>query len=337
MARLLDRSITASGSRYDRTDASTWAHAAVDGDPASAWLAPPRPDVGEPLTLGLPSAQAVRRIGVMTDAPTGFAQVDSVSVRVGQEEVRDARTSVACPGRDDASCRIFVVDLPDATVTDTVVVQAKPSGATQFLPVRIDEVAVNDQRVQSAPADSRSGCASVGTVGSESGARNDVSVRIDGAVGAPPIRVQGCDVLRLAQGWNLFDSGNGTGLDGLSLTTADVSMPGPTGAPSPAVTVDASSPTDVTLRYEADQPTTIVYQQSWAPGWEATVNGRSLGGPSAYDTLAGWQIAETGPIEVQLRYRGARIFDVGLALSAVGVALCAWLLLRRPRPRPARR
>lgn len=103
-------------------------------------------------------------------------------------------------------------------------------------------------------------------------------------------------------------------------------------ARAPLASVDSPAPSSATVRYTADGPTTLVYQQSWAPGWEATVDGRPLGPPEPYDTFAGWRIDQTGPVEVQIRYRGQRIFDIGLLLTTIGVGTCLWLVLRRPRP-----
>jgi arabinofuranan 3-O-arabinosyltransferase len=342
IAALLGRSTWAEGSSRLDGAPGAWAGLATDGDPSTGWVASAG---GEPtLTVRLPR-QVVRKVGVVSSVQPGFVAPTRARITAGDQSVTvDLPESRPCLGVGDAgtACRATTVDVP-AVDTDLVTVTLLGTSSTVVgrSRVRIDEVVVNGRPADRLPAADRrlEGCRDVGLRLSRGDEFAAVPIQVDGTVGdllaGRPVPFRGCEVQRLSAGWHRFDGGTGGALQRVTLQTADVPMPTAEAAfEAPSVTVDQESPTAAIVRYDASEPSTLVFQQSWAPGWEATANGRPLGPPEPYDTLAGWPVGETGPVEVRIRYRGQRIFDAALALTAVGLAVCSWLVLRRRSPDP---
>ncbi len=327
LAELLGHPVLSSGAGHADT-------ALVDGDPTTATIV----RAGDAVRLSLPR-EDVQRVGVVTQAGEGASAASQISVKAYAptgEVKATSQTATPCPGSTDARCRLVIADFPAPVRTDSI--EVTPSAEDQRVRIRLAEVVINNRATPIALDAPLSGCIDVGLrIGEAAEALRPLPVQVDGTAAqllrGERVAVRGCEVQRLTNGWHLVDGGSAGLIDSLSLTTADVAQPRPSTGDAPAATVDSPAPSSASIRYTADGPTTLVYQQSWAPGWEATVDGRSLGPPEPFDTFAGWQIDATGPVEVQVRYRGQRIFDVGLLLSAIGVGLCAWLIVRRPRPR----
>ncbi|MFN8038168.1 MAG: alpha-(1-_3)-arabinofuranosyltransferase family protein [Acidimicrobiales bacterium] len=326
LAALIDHPVLSSGPGHADT-------ALVDGDPATTTVV--RAD--EPVRLALPR-QEVQRVGVVTQAGEGAAAASQIAVTAyapsGAVQAT-SKTVTPCPGSTDARCRLLVADFAKPVSTDTIEVTA--STDEQRARIRLGEVVVNNRAAPIAADAPLSGCRDIGLrIGEAAEALRPLPVQVDGTAGqllrGERVPVRGCEVQRLGNGWHLVDGGSAGLVDSLSLATADVSQPSTASLEPPLASVDSPAPSSATVRYTADGPTTLVYQQSWAPGWEATVDGRPLGPPEPYDTFAGWRIDQTGPVEVQIRYRGQRIFDIGLLLTTIGVGTCLWLVLRRPRP-----
>jgi hypothetical protein len=105
---------------------------------------------------------------------------------------------------------------------------------------------------------------------------------------------------------------------------------------SATVEVTRRDPGAIDLSVTAEQAATIVVQQSFQPGWEATVDGRSTEIMPANVLFQAVQVP-AGTHLVTLRYRPASV-TIGAATSALGtVALVGWalvLLARRRRARP---
>jgi len=73
----------------------------------------------------------------------------------------------------------------------------------------------------------------------------------------------------------------------------------------------------------------IVNGQSFGKGWQASVDGASLGPPTPIDTQSGWRLSKPGHFLVDIKYGPQDSYEVGLAVSLCGVALSLYLALRR--------
>jgi arabinofuranan 3-O-arabinosyltransferase len=116
----------------------------------------------------------------------------------------------------------------------------------------------------------------------------------------------------------------------------------PAGAPARAsgasVKVTSSSEDSYHLKVRTDgAPFWLVLGQSQSDGWEATVNGKSLGTSHLVNGFAnGWTVrpGEAGTVDVVLRWTPQRAVWIGLAVSGLAVLACLVLIVGRGR-RPA--
>jgi len=98
-------------------------------------------------------------------------------------------------------------------------------------------------------------------------------------------------------------------------------------AASGAVSVISYAPEEVRLRAQVNSPGMVVLNDSLAPGWTATVDGR----PTRLwlvNLLVRGVMVDVGEHEVVMRYRAPGLV-AGLVLSALTAALTALLLARR--------
>jgi hypothetical protein len=105
------------------------------------------------------------------------------------------------------------------------------------------------------------------------------------------------------------------------------------GARPPRVRIDRIGADRMTLAVEAAAPACVVMVDAWSPGWSARVDGL----PSAVlrANLAFRAVAvPAGRHEVELRYR-PRSLPLGLALSAISMALAVLMAARAARPAAA--
>jgi arabinofuranan 3-O-arabinosyltransferase len=153
-----------------------------------------------------------------------------------------------------------------------------------------------------------------------------------------PVAYRSCEAVRLGQGWHHVDAGDNAAVDRLELRSVDVGTPRPPPASPVSWQVTQESPT--LFRVQADSPegAVVILQQSYAPGWTATVNGRRLGPASPLDTLNGWTVDERGRLDIELRFAGQRYLNLALLVTVVGLVACGVLIGRsRPQEPPRRR
>jgi arabinofuranan 3-O-arabinosyltransferase len=163
-------------------------------------------------------------------------------------------------------------------------------------------------------------------------------VDLQGCDGGPLIVPAGSPTIRTAPG-----ALTGFDLDQLVLRSGPGGAPDPGTGPLPtadapdpdqgAVTVSSSDRTSYRLQVDARaEPTWLVLGQSHNLGWTATLDGRDLGPPELVDGYAnGWVLPPGAAGEVRLVWTPQRVVDAALAVSALGVAVCLVLVLRRPR------
>lgn len=100
----------------------------------------------------------------------------------------------------------------------------------------------------------------------------------------------------------------------------------------PEVTVRDASRTSYTLTVQgADQPFWLVLAQSHSDGWQATVDGKKVGGAELVNGFSnGWHIDPegTGTIQITLTWTPQRIIWVAIAISVVVMLACLVLALR---------
>jgi len=115
----------------------------------------------------------------------------------------------------------------------------------------------------------------------------------------------------------------------------------PLGAPASdsgaRVTVTSSTPDSYHLKVRTDgTPFWLVLGQSHNDGWEATVDGHSLGSPQLVNGFAnGWTVrpGSAGTLDVVLRWTPQRAVWFGLVISGIAVVVClALVFVRRRRP-----
>jgi arabinofuranan 3-O-arabinosyltransferase len=140
-----------------------------------------------------------------------------------------------------------------------------------------------------------------------------------------PGRTTGLDVDRLS-----LASGVGGGFRAEALLGVEGGRPGP------KATVDTHDARSYDVRVRApDAPFWLVLSQSHNDGWQAELaNGTSLGPPTLVNGMANaWLVhpSGTGDIVVHVRWTPQTRVWIGLGLTALGVALCLVLALRRRR------
>jgi hypothetical protein len=214
--------------------------------------------------------------------------------------------------------------------------------------VRIDEVSINGE-ANTPPVDRQkipTACVTdrvqIGTEGA-SPASVPVPVRIQGTLGdlldGKPVPIAGCQRISLSAGWHRLDTGVSGPIDQVQLLTtelADQTLQTRSN-PGPVIGISAQSATRIQASTTNQQKgTVLLFEQSWDPGWSATVNGRPIGRAKDFDAVNGWVIDDTGRLQIELQYTPQRLFGLSLAVTAVGVAVCVLLIAHKPRRRQRR-
>jgi hypothetical protein len=109
-------------------------------------------------------------------------------------------------------------------------------------------------------------------------------------------------------------------------------------APVPTVSVLSETSADIAV-VAMDIDTWLSWNQSWNPGWRASIDGVDLGPPTLTDGYAnGWQIpASPTHRTVELRWTPQGSVDLALVVSALFALLIVGLLVRTARSSVAQR
>lgn len=336
-----DRPLLAEGSRRFEGDPHGWGGFAVDGDPTTSWVAPAR--ANEVLTVRRADGPAdVRTITVSSARTTGFAVPQKVTVTVAGVEHQLQRPPVAeCPvGVVSPRCSDLTLTLEAPVSTDLVTVRVDDV-LGESTKLKIDEVVLdgrtNSPLVLDQPDTS---CRPIGLeLGPEAGAApSRPSVRIEGTLqdllDGEQVAYSSCDPVRMRRDWYRAETGTSSAIESIELSSTDAVPPKARRANGLTWQVDQPSATEYHITADAPNGAVLVLEQSFAEGWTATVNGRPLGSSKPYDTMNGWQIDERGKLDITLRFGGQRIFNYALAITLLGILLCAVLIARVPRTRP---
>jgi arabinofuranan 3-O-arabinosyltransferase len=334
----LSRPVTASASSTLTGDVTVGAHAAVDGDPSTAWLAEPSDD-GPTLRLAWTGARRIDRIRLVgPEAPTaGKAQHVLVSTAAGNVEVPvDGNGWVRFPA--------VTTDRIELRITSIAKAVADPRGNGWPAPAGVAEI--------EAPALAGLLTRAPGSTPIAAPCGQGPAVELDGvtyptsvsgtlddvrAGRTLPVRV--CDdfaseVVQLAKGEHRLRTIPSAAF--LAESAALVRDGAPATAPAVTqrtVTLSQWDSTERTVTIAAGEAALLVTPENLNAGWTATLDGQELRAVR----VDGWQQGFVVPAgeggEVTLRFTPDKPYRDGLTLGAVCVVLVALLALAPARRR----
>ena len=348
-------------------DRSARANSALDGNPATAWIAETGPQDGEWLEFGLSQPVSFDHLDlqVLNDGrhslpsritistPSGDRTVDLDVPPVGTGRSPNATTVIPVHFRalSGSQVRVTIDAVRPVRALDYYSTYA---GLTDILPVGIAELGLPGVVQPAAPAGIPAVC-SAGLLRIDG---RPVDVEVTGstaaALGGDQLTIRPCGnsvsgialgagrhtlttSARLPLGWSIDQVWLGSGSDG---TAAPVDSAGAGSAASPPVTVSHQDRTSVTMSVRGTgQPFWLVLGQSFSSGWHAMAGGRSLGAPHLIDGYAnGWYVpalAAGQTLVVHFEWVPQRIVWIAIGTSAAAVLLCALLAVvsRRRGPR----
>ncbi|WP_320064524.1 alpha-(1-_3)-arabinofuranosyltransferase family protein [Micromonospora sp. RTGN7] len=332
------RPVTASASSVLAGDVAVGADAAVDGDPATAWLAEPVDDLP---TLRLRWEQRRKIDRVRLVAPT-----TPVSARPRQVVLRTASRSTTAPVDADGWIRFpaLTTNRLDIAVTAFDGTVADSRGNTWPAPVGVAEVEVPAlaDLLRPAGADTPVAvpCGNGPTVTLDGvGYPTSVSGTLADLRAGRSLAVTVCDDfasegVQLPAGEHRLRTVPSTAF---VVDSAALVPDGATRAPtrSRAVEVDRWSATERTVTIGAGEAALLVVTENSNAGWTATLGGQRL----RAERVDGWQQAFEVPAgsggTVTLRFTPDRPYRIGLAAGAAAVlvvGLAALVPARRRRP-----
>ncbi len=330
--RLAGGSVGAVGSARYGPVATARAGLAVDGRLDTAWQAPAAE--GATLTTRFPS-QEISAVDVLvaSQASTGpgFSDITQLEVSAGDGPPVPCAPAPLTTERA-IGCHVAV----DPAVADHVVItitgirpRSSPLGDQ---PVGIAEVSVlgaDGANITGTPSTTLDGeCRQVATVdGAPVLARTSGS--IDDLVNGTPIAITGCGSTKLAPGWHdLASSPEFAGALGHVELRAGARASAPVAADG-TITIAHQTPAGADIRVDSATGGTLVLGQSYAPGWQAKIDGHTVPA-SSLDTMGAWAVP-AGTTDVAVGYAPQRFYELGLAAMAGTAALCLVLIVRRGR------
>jgi arabinofuranan 3-O-arabinosyltransferase len=358
--------VTANSSTRLDEDRAARANAALDGNPATAWIAETGPQSGEWLQLGLsqPASFDHLDLQVLNDGRHSLPSRITISTPAGSRTVDLADPPVGT-GRPANSTSLIPVTFPALTGSNIrlTVDAVRPvraldyystyAGLTDIMPVGIAELGLPGVVEPATPAQVPAVC-STGLLQID-GRPIDLEVtgRTEAALGGAQLALRPCGnsargvVLgpgrhtvttspRLPLGWSIDQLWLGSDANGSAAPVDSTTGQGPQAA-SPPVTVRDQNRTSMTLSVQGTgRPFWLVLGQSFNSGWQATVGGHSLGAPRLIDGYAnGWYVparAAGQPLVVHLTWAPQRVVWIAIGTSAAAVLLCL-VLARASRRR----
>ena len=297
----------------------------MDGDPESAWLAPPVS--GESLTV--------------RTAPSDGSNVE-VRFDTGPDGVVPAVVRAESAGRTTAARVVDGAAMLDlgAPVGDELelTLERVPSQAAEGddereHPVRLTEVLIDGTTPQPSIENQVGSC----RTGRLSIDDDDVALRTettnDDIVDGGTINFTGCERLRLPSGWHRLESTAPGVLDGVRLSTLDQV---PRRAVDPESTLERVTAADREIDVDGTGPYVLLSGESYDERWAARVDGTDLGPPRTFDTQSGWIVDEPpNGTTVELSVTAQRVLDGATLVTLVGVLVACWFIwTSRTRVRP---
>ncbi len=350
--------VSASSSGRLIGDRSAGAMAAVDGNPATAWVPETGPQVGgwvqyqfnRPVTLDHLDLQLINdgrhsvptRLTLTVGSTTRTVDVPAVPDGAGRPQGATSAVQVSFAPVTGSSVRVTIDAVRQVRALDYY---ATYTGATDLLPVGIAELGL-PARAPATPTQIPTVC------------RSDL-LRVDGhavpvaisgssstALGGGQLSLVGCGAdaagLHLSagphtietagpapSGWSIdnltFNSAAGGGPQSLAAVSTTAATPAGGGAQPPALTVTHQNQTSTTVKVNGNgRPFWLILGQSLSKGWKATLpGGRSLGPPTLIDGYAnGWYVPAgliSSPTTIQIQWMPQQIVWVAIAISAVSL------------------
>jgi arabinofuranan 3-O-arabinosyltransferase len=291
------------------------ASAAIDGDPATAWVNHFGEQVGAWLEVERPMATTIDRLDLRAVDDGDHSVPTRLRITNEHGEVRTAAPGEAFPALTGQRFRVTVDAVRPVTTIDWF------SQAPIAMPVAIAELGLPVAPAATPPSPA---------------CRTDL-LAIDGepvAVRLTDGRLEACAPVELDRGDHVLRSALGTtsghDLDQLVLRTDPVPSSTPVADRATDVEVADTGRVSWDLRVTGSRPTWLVLGQSWSRGWRATVDGRDLGPPVLVDGYANGWLVQPGQT-VHLQWTPQRIVWIGLVVSVLGILLCLLVLLRSAR------
>lgn len=330
--------VVASSSGALPGDITSIASFSSDGDPDTAWTGGFGPQAGQWLAFETEERRSFTSLGlsIVTDV------LHSVPTEV--EVVLDGASAGRFPTGlsvvDDTRGASVTVELPISGEARRVElrftgVDERPTrdwyaNHLVSMPVSIAEVTFDGTPLFGAASAVDTGCIELVRVDD-----TPVSVRVTGsaadALERRELELRGCDgSVRTDDGFAVVTTSRPHGIDIDQLTFSSVSDGGvDTAAPGPVTVLDHDD-----TNYELAVPASstdrwLILGQSHNVGWEATVDGVSLGEPVLIDGFAnGWLLPAGPDVVVTLEWTPQRLVRWSLALSVVALLVVVGLAFR---------
>jgi arabinofuranan 3-O-arabinosyltransferase len=316
-------------------DPDARASASVDGDPSTGWTSPFSDAVGSVLTVPLDPTVPIAAITLTQPVDEMHSTITGITVTVAGQSTHvdvpapgtDDRSTIAIPSAQGDSMTLLIDSIEPRTTVD------RRYGEPTALPVSVRELTAAAIRppIPVARADVR--------------CRDDL-MQLDGAplaiaVDADVLRrlaagesvdVQPCGTeARFTEGAHRLSTtpGAATGIDvdRVVLRTPPADAP-PTSPPT--VEVRRTRTTRTATISGCPTGCWLILGEGYNDGWEATMDGRSLGAPRQIaGGFNGWWLAgSTSARTVTMRWTPQRTMWAGLILAALGMIACAALVWR---------
>ena len=337
---------------YDR---SARANAAVDGNPATAWIAETGPQSGEwlsvqlsrPITFGHLDLQVLNdgrhslpsRITISAGGQSRTVDVPVPPVGYGRPQNSTTSIPISFPALTGSSVRVTIDAVRQVRALDYYSTFA---GITDILPVGIAELGLPGVKQPPPPADVPVVC--TGGLLQIDGKPIDVEVTgtTSDALGGGQLSIRPCGnsahgvVLgpgphtvttspRLPLGWSIDQVWLASVAGGAAAPLrSTVAAPGR----EPAVHVLSHNRTSMTVSVRSNgQPFRLVLGQSYSDGWTASLaGGGSLGAPKLVDAFAnGWYVPAQPAgrtLVFHIRWTPQTVIWAALAVSGASILLC---------------
>ncbi|MGK0274753.1 MAG: hypothetical protein ACI9N0_001133 [Ilumatobacter sp.] len=319
-----------------------WGVNAVDGDPTTSWLGPPNAGVSLTVRTGSQRLDSIEFVFTIlteeADIRKEFSRVRAATVTAsgpaGSITANVLPGNIVCTDRSETLLRCtesFVSDLPPS-VYETV--EFEPQSFTSSdgtfgpRPLAVSEVIFN------ADSESVVNTADVGTcVDAFEIDGQTASVRLTGTIEAllesRAVGFESCSAFPLESGEHIFESEPSLSgaLSDFLIVDADRTEPAEPVQRS-TVEVIERSPTRIILQVTAPKGAYLLGPGAQHVGWTATVDGVPLGDAVARDTISAWRLPAVDQGRVELRFRPQRTYELALAVSAAGLAICLYLVSR---------
>jgi len=345
---------------------------ATDGDPATAWTTPFGDATGQWVDVATPAPVTVDHLDLQVVADAEHSVPTQLTIAAGGEQrtvavpaITSGATGnvvtvpVSFPAVTGSDLRVTISGIAPSTTTNYTTLQP------QVLPVAIAELGIPGVQRAPMPAELSGTCAdSLVSVDNESRAVKITGSTAD-AVAGNALSVQPCSpdpawsltagdhIVRAAPG-----QASGFDIDTLVLGSTSAGAPmslGPRGtvpattlrtstAEAPTVKVTHNGDTKVEVQVTGatpGRPFWLVLGQSDNAGWEASADGKDLGGSTLINGYANaWKVTPTkSSFTATMNWAPQRTVWFAIAVSAVGLLACLGLGLlgwrRRRRAREA--